>query len=190
VIREIGAELQTALRARGVPFDVVVGPEATRTTTWGRERIVIEYAGQDKFVPVRSQRHNAKHYGNVQFGGKLTIYAKSAKAGAMPWEHRRRAHAVMRQCVVALSDVLYQRKNDVAFTGGELTVPADLVASEVHGGAAYELRFTFEASIPDRDWAGDAADEVNTDDLSFANQTRARHAGTDEGDPYVTSCGE
>jgi hypothetical protein len=160
MMHEIGREMLTELRARSCPFDVVDGPEDAKTATWGRERIVLEEFGDDSFQGPLSHHKNPKQPAALVIGGKATIYAKSPRAGALPWEHRRRARKVMRMVVGALRKVLVARKNPVSFTGGGFFVPEDMADTERAGGAAYALTFEFVTGVPDITFAGDADPEV------------------------------
>lgn len=177
MIHEIGVELGAQLKTRGVPFAVVDGPEQTVTTTGARERIVIEHdekAG-DRFTAPFSQRPNPSHRKTRGIGAKITIYAQSAKAGAMPFEHRRRAEEVLDHVIVCMDHVAGVRKNAWTATGGAFVQPADLAKSEKISGAVYELRFTFDRAVMDRTWAGDAKPEAaiqnvaGTDKITLAN---------------------
>ena len=178
MIHEIGIELQTKLRSAGCPLSVVDGPEPTKTATWGRERIVIERAGGDKFGHAISQAKNPKHRMTQQTGAKLTIYAQSVRAGALHFEHERRAQHVLDLVLVALSEIQSLRKGRDAFIpdSGDFITPPDLEASERRGGAVYELRFTVPRAIAVQTWAGDARPQValrfvrmtGSPDLTFA----------------------
>lgn len=162
MIREIGVELQAYLRAKGFPFAVVDGPEPTKTVTWGRERIVIEHGdGTDSFGPPVSQSINPKVRRTRTPSYKLTIYAKSAKSGATVFEHKRRAEQVLDAVLVGMDYVARaptrrSRWNPVA---GRFITPVDLEGSEIPGGAAYELAFTFDRAVMEKTWAGTAAAE-------------------------------
>jgi hypothetical protein len=180
MIHEIAVQLQAALVARGVPFRVVDGPEPTKATSWADERVVLEYSGTDNILDVRSQRANSMQYAQIDFGAKATIYARSPKPGATPWEHRRRAHLAARHVLIALSNILVERKNAPTFTTGALVVPDDLAGTTVAGGAVYELPFSFATGVPDVTWAGDAADEATL--AAITNRTMVSFAGGEDDD--------
>ncbi len=61
-IHDVAVALRAYLIAQGCPLDVVHGPEQP-TTTWGRERIVVEHDvdGKDSFSGPRGVHTNAKH---------------------------------------------------------------------------------------------------------------------------------
>jgi hypothetical protein len=157
MLHEIGVELAAALRTKKCPIGVVDGPEPMGTTTWGRERIVIEHddEGGDAFSHVLSQHKNPKHRATRAIGVKVTIYAQSTRPGALHWEHRRRAEHTLDIVVVALADVITARKNAWRITGGKFVTPPDLDSSEKPGGAVYELKFTVDRGVYEQKWTGE-----------------------------------
>jgi len=197
VIHDIGLALQVRLRAAGCPVAVVDGPEPTTTATRGRERIVIEHADSDSFVPTRSQRPNPVHRLNRSVGAKITIYAQSPRAGALDFEHRRRAEHILDLVLVALGDeagssAIY---NVWAPQSGQFITPPDLEGSERRGGAVYELAVTFERAVKVQTWAGDIAPEAElvrpvmqgnpTLTFAAADNTVTRSAGTWSADGFA-----
>lgn len=157
MIHEIGRELETKLAAKGCGFKVV-DREAFKPTAW-RNVVVIEETG-DTYAPPRSQSRNAKRYFDCITGAKLTIFAKSAKSGALEFEHRRVARRVVDLLLVALRTIRAERNSGAITIGaGSFVTIADLAASEVLGGAVYELPFTIERGVLDTTYTGAAADE-------------------------------
>jgi len=164
MMHDIGKELAAQLAQQDCPFKVVDGPEATGTTTYARERIVVEYdEGGDRFGPPRSPRPNPKHIMTRSVGGKITIYAQSGYSGAKEFEHRRRAEHALDMVLVGMHKVARLSKNSWTPTGGKFIQPADLENSERPAGAVYELSFTFDRAVVDRTWAGDALPETIID---------------------------
>ncbi len=186
MIHEIGLELQAALVVRECPFRVVDGPEPTATTTWGRERIVLEYGDDFKFGPVRSQHKNPQHAGSMTIPAKATIYAQSTRAGAMRFEHERRALLAARQVYVALEKVLRLRKNPPTIKSGRFVPPPDLEKSERPAGAVFEIEFEFLTGVPDLTWAGEARPEHTLGEGDIRSCTHVSSRGGDENE---TACG-
>jgi len=189
MIREIAAELQVILRTQKCPVPVFEGPEPTETTTWGRERVVIEHDvnGRDSFIGPRSQGLNPR-LAQVRIQAlTATIYVQSAKAGARVFEHRRRANAVLDQIVAGLLDIGALRRNDVVFTGGKFFTPKDLEGTDVPGGAAYELTFTFERGITKANFVDAKQPEALPGQYGVANSTQVGSDSTVVG--IETSCG-
>ncbi len=187
MIHEIGRELEAALLARGCPFKVVDGPEATQPVTYRDSRIVIERdedAG-DSFTTPKSQSINPRMYAVRNIGVKLTIYAQSVAAGAAPFEHRRRAEHALDMVVVALIDIAAARKNAMRITGGRLVQPIDLEKSEAVAGAVYELKLTWERGITQKTWAGAIRPEfeITADNLTSTTLVSRAFGPDDDNDP-------
>lgn len=159
MIREITQELAAELASIGCPIRVLNGPEPTTTTTWGRERIVLEHADSDSFDRDVGQSINPKIRYKRNIGLKLTIYAQSTSAGATEFEHRRRAEKALDAVIVAFDNIAALRRNPWGPTSGAFVVPPDLAKSETQAGAVYELHLTFGRGIAERNWAGDTQDE-------------------------------
>lgn len=200
MIHEVGRELATKLKALGVPHEVVTGPEPTTTTTFARERIVIEQTGRDKFTHARSQHKNP----DVRFiclqACRITIYAQSPRSGAQLFEHRRRANAVRDLVMCALEEVALTRKNGIAFGDGGFITPTDLAATELAQGAVYELSFTFERGVGKRKFTTGEVNTVKTigpGGVSITSTTKLSLQGApdDDDDPHnipaaaETACG-
>lgn len=168
MIHEIGVEIQAALASRGCPFAVVDGPEVTTTTTWTRERIVIEEdaEGSDTFAAVRGSHVNPKLRAVRKVAIKLTIYAQEPAPGAMYFEHRRRCEHVLDLLISSLYDVAAKRKNAYELTGGKFTTPDDFKNTDARGGAVYRLSLNFERGVADRAWDGTKQPEATMGDGS------------------------
>ncbi len=198
MIHEIGKELEAVLRTAGCPLRVDDGPESTQTTTFGRERIVIEHVpGGDSFGPTRSQHVNPDHRMTWIVGCKVTIYAQSPSAGARPFEHRRRASRVLNMVLVGLEQVARTNRNAWRPTGGGFVTPADLAASEAQAGAVYELTFTYDRPVVVQTWAGESAAEFTLGANGITSITKVSRNGVadDDDDPNTvpasaeTACG-
>jgi hypothetical protein len=173
MLREIARELETALKAKACPLPVYFGPESTKTSTWARERIVLEHdtGAADSFGPARSQTKNPKHRMTRNCAAKVTIFAQAPAPGAQPFEHFRRAEHALDLVLVQLEAVILARKNAWTIKSGRFVQPDDLVKSEKAAGAVYELAFTVERAVVDRTWAGDKRPEatVGTDGVSIVS---------------------
>jgi hypothetical protein len=159
MLHEIGREIETAIRAKGCPFPVIDGPEPTNTTTFARERIVIEYTN-DSFAAPMTQHVRVRHVMRRMIGAKISIYAQSGKPSAQPFEHRRRAEHVLDQVLVALTDVVRARMNNCEISSGGFVQPGDLEGSDNQGGALYVLEFTIDRSVFEQRFTGEVAPTV------------------------------
>jgi hypothetical protein len=161
MIHEVGIEVQAALRKRGCPIPVV-DRLPTKPTSWGRQCIVIEHAeAGDRFDPPRGQHQHPRHRFTRKIGVKVTIYAQSTSAGALEFEHRRRAEHVLDLVLVALSDVARVRRNEFLPIAGRFVQPADLEGSDKFGGVVYELTCTLDRAVIVQTWAGESEPTVS-----------------------------
>jgi hypothetical protein len=153
MIHEVGVNLASYFGATGCPFPVVDGPELRPTTTYARERVVIEHdpAG-DAFETRHTADKNPRTIMTRKTGVKITIYAQHASKGATYWEHVRRAEHVLDQVLCGLQQISKRRQNLFALRSGKFVFPEDLKASETPGGAVYELLFTFDRGVAERNW--------------------------------------
>jgi len=198
MIREIGKELQAQLRLKGCPF-TVVDREQHKTTSWGRQRIVVEHDDDvgDQFGTAVSQSVNPKRPHVLTIGAKLTVYAQSRNDGAMEFEHRRLAYQAVTACVCAMDKVAAERKNSWRPGKGRFITPDDLARSEKFGGAIYELSFTYDRGVPDLTWAGEAQPEATLGAGTVRHTTKVSlaHGPDDDDDPNTppataeTACG-
>ncbi len=160
-LHAIGVALAAYLISQGCPVPVVDGPEQP-TTTWGRERIVIEHdAGGESFGNARGLHTNARHRRTRSAAYKLTIYAQSKAAGAKTFEHRTRVENILETVLVGLDFVAATNINKWEPKSGGLVSPPDLAASEQPNGAAYELKFSYDLPIRVVTFVGDAQPEGN-----------------------------
>jgi hypothetical protein len=186
MLHEIGVELGAALVAQGCPLKVFDGPESTKTTTYARERIVLEYADSDSFSAPRSQHRNPKHRMTRNVAAKITIFAQSAAAGATEWEHYRRAEHILDLVLVAMEKVIVARKSAWNVGSGKFISPEDLKASESIGGAVYELAFTVERSVFEQKWNGSVKEQVT--DFAITSSDRIILANGPEDQTSETNC--
>jgi hypothetical protein len=157
LIHEIGVELAARIGSKGCPFAVYDGPERRPTTTFGRERIVIEHdPSGDSFVSRHKADTNPRTLLTRTIGVKITIYAQAGTKGSIYWEHVRRAEHVLDMVLCGLSVVVKERANILTFRSGRIIDPPDLKPSETPGGAVYELFVTIDRGVADRNWDGSA----------------------------------
>lgn len=193
-IHEVSKALGVYLLAHGCAVPVVNGPE-TKRTSYAPEAIVIEHDadGKDSFGNPRGLHTNAKHRYLATDTFKLTIYVQSRVAGAKVFEHRQRAKLVREAVMVALDHVAADlSRNARAWkpTSGGLVAPADIADSEQPGGAAYEMKFTYDLPVREVTFAGAARAEASI--VDFQSSTRISRTGTADDDdnpntPSLTS---
>lgn len=157
MIHEIAKELGARLAAIGLDAPVVEGPE-NPTTTWGRERVVLEHTfdgDPDSFAGPRTQSENPKRRYTRTAAYKLTVYATSKKPGASLFEHCRRAEKMLDAVLVEMEEVAATRLSHWAPKSGRFVTPELLKGAENPGGAVYELAFTFDRAVAKRKWSGE-----------------------------------
>ncbi len=195
-IHDVGVALQAYLVEQGSPLAVVDG-SVQPTTTWNANRVVIEHdiAGKGSFGPPRGLHTNAKHRYTATDPYKLTIYTRSAKAGASEFEHRSRAMLLRETVLAGLEYVARANKNRFVPTSGGFITPPDLAGTETPAGAVYELKFTYDLPIRTITFAQAARPEASLTGL--ASTTKVSRAGVPDDDnnpntPSVsaeTACG-
>ena len=199
MIHEIVKELGARLVALGLGISVGEGPE-NPTTTWGKERVVVEHTfdgDADSFTATRGVHRNPKVRRNRVAAYKLTVYAQSTKAGANLFEHCRRAEKILDQVLVAMDYVAARRRARWEPKTGRFFTPENLKAAENPGGVAYELAFTFERAVTTRTWDGEKQPEAQplVGGRSTTKVSLAHAPGSDSSDPSTvpadaeTACG-
>lgn len=194
---DIGAALAAYLVTQGCPLPVVDGPEPTKTATWGRERIVLEhdFSGKGSFGAARGLHVNAKHRRTASDPYKITIYARSAHAGATECEHQTRALLVRETVMAGLDYVAAVNKNHWEPKSGGFTVPDDLAKSETQAGAVYEISLTYDLPIRVITFAQAARPEGNIAGWHSTTKVSRTGEADNDGDPNtppstaVTACG-
>lgn len=168
MIHEVAVvELNAQLASKGCPFRAVDGPEFRPTTTFSRERIVVEHdPNGDNF----QSRHLADRHPRTRLtrevGVKITIYAQEPRKGATYWEHIRRAEHVLDMVLVGLDVIVKKRRNILTLRSGKFVYPEDLKESETPGGAVYELYITIDRGVADRNWDGTGAPTATLQDTT------------------------
>lgn len=110
----IAQELDASLRAQGVPFPVVFGPEATASNTSARERIVLEQPideKRDSVQPTRATHRNPSMPLIRLQATRVRIFARSNLAGAQWHDHAERAEQVLDHVLAELDALVRGRKN-------------------------------------------------------------------------------
>lgn len=199
MIHALGVLLQAELREQGCPF-VIVDRETFDTATASRQRIVIEYDkdGRDVWSSPRGLTTNPKRYFEYRPACKITIYAQSTKANAKEFEHENNVLGAAYTVATAMRKVMAAAKIGLFVpTSGGFITPPDLASGTRLGGAAYELKFTFAAGVPDVTWAGDDLPTFTIGAGAVTSTTKVSRRGDadDDDDPLTppataeTACG-
>lgn len=152
-------DLATAMKAKGCPHPVVLGPERSKAAGYGTTRVVLERPkgdASDSSGPARSTHGNPKLLGIRDVGVKLTVYARSPVTGARGQDHQDLAERLA-DLVIGELDTVVRNIPSLPMTLGAsgFVVPEDLEGSEVDGGAAYQQMLTIPHGIARvmRTWA-------------------------------------
>lgn len=176
MIHAIGEQLATALQTAGIPIPVIDGPERRPTTTFSRERVVLEHFGEDTII----SKHRADRNPQTRFSRvvayKATIYAQNPSKGSAEFEHRRRAEAMVDQVIIALDAIVKARQNLMEWKSGKFVTPDDMKSAETLGGAIYELTFTIDRGVTNASWTGQASPQATG--LSLTNTTKVTISDT------------
>lgn len=161
----ISRELETALKAKHVPFPVFheLGEEPATSTYAARERIVmiepLDDKG-DKWAPPLGTHKNPRVPSRCIDAAKIRIYAKSGKPGAVGHDHIDRARLVRTHVIMSLVDVVRARPNVIEFGAMGAVSLKDADGSSQWSGVVYEIDFTVDRANEARTWEGDAPEEV------------------------------
>jgi hypothetical protein len=152
MLHEIAVQLGQHLQYEGCPIPVIDGPEFRPTTTFARERIVIEHDLKgDAFVSRHRADVNPRTRLTRNMAAKATLYCKSTRPGAIYWEHVRRVEHLLDLVIISLDVIAKERQNLIQFKSGSFLYPEDF-KSETPGGAVYELLFSFDRGVVHRTW--------------------------------------
>lgn len=191
MIKGIAIRVQDELKAKGVPFGLVYGPERQASTPSSPSRIVIERdrkAG-DGFGPARSVHTNPRMRAVRAIGCVARIFAKSNKAGADVGDHEGVCDAVVDKVTIALDKVIRSDQTLWTIVSGKLLNQEELAARDLTTwpGVVYELAFTIDRGVFDTDYAGEAASEAEIGDgVTVHSTTKVKVNGV--GGPE-TACG-
>lgn len=164
MLYQIASELGQALKAKGVPFPVVFGPEPTAPITGSYERIVFEHPIDEKRDTVtapRSVHRNPRMPLMRLQAARVRIFARSPLAGARWHDHAERAEEVLDRVLAELDAIVRGRRNVLTYGGGGFVSLVDEKGTQVWSSAIYELDITIDRGVERRTWAGDANEEVS-----------------------------
>lgn len=180
--------LEAALKAQGVPFPVVFGPERGNPVTAAHGRIVIEHGGpgaDNIRPPLATHRNPTVHFNRIQ-GAFLRIFARSNLANAQWHDHTELAEAVLGHVLAELDVIVRGGRNNLSFAAGGFVQLDDSAGSNTWPGAIYELPFGIDRAIERRTWAGGKAGEVTIGtDVTIVNHTKVSAALGPAGTPPV-----
>jgi hypothetical protein len=156
-------ELRAALQARGVPYDVVYGPERMAQSSLARTHIVLERDRTlgDAYLPPTTHTRNPRLDHVRRIGAVLTVYARSGEPGATIADHERLADHIVDQALVALRGIVAARRTLWDVTGARLLSAGESAdrALEAWAGVVYEVKLAIDRGVADTPFDGAAAVE-------------------------------
>lgn len=195
ILYGITLELAAALKAVGVPYPVVYGPERTIPTTPAQvTRIVVERdrGGSDEIQGARANHTNPRLHGVTGLASRLRIYATSTRPHAAIQDHEGIADELRSKARVHLDKIIRGNETLWAPVSARFLTQAELDAEGLTTwpGVVYELKFTVDVGDFDTNFAGEAADEIEIggpDGVVVKKNTVVRINGSDTEAP---ACGE
>ena len=153
IMRDVADEL----KAKGVPFECIYGPERFKPTTLNRPRIVFE---RPEKADGAAFNQNAGQL-TRSLGVQITVFAQSTLSGANVYDHERLADLVVDQVMRALYTVAKKRKTFVRPSGpwGKLSAAElELIGIAAWPGIAYAMPVEFDRGLPEVNWQGETAE--------------------------------
>lgn len=157
MIDEIYVLLKNALKAKGVPFDVVYGPAQTPPGPTSRIEVQRDTDGGDGVEAGKGRFANPKMFALRATGGMVRVLAKSTIDGATRQDHEHLADAIVDQVQVEIFKIT--RNARVGFTVTRAGFVTNTSITDGWAGVVYELRFRVDRAVNDVTWQGDKAPE-------------------------------
>lgn len=189
MIYGITRELDAAMRAQGVPFPTILGPEPTESTFAAKERVVVEQLideKRDAIEPVKALHPNPRMTNIRQQAIRIRIFARSNLAGAQWHDHAERAEHVLDHVLAELDVIVRGRSNVITYGPGGFVSLRDERGTLVWNGAVYELDASVDRGVFRRTWSGEARPEVKIGplpDVPIATTVKASAAPPPAGTP-------
>lgn len=161
MLYQIAHELDDALKAQGVPFRVVFGPEATTSVGTSNERIVFDQLIDDQRDQIVVPKTTVPNMPLIRWqAARIRIFARAPVAGAQWHEHAERAEQILDRVAVELQVVVRTRKNAIVFNACGFVSLVDEKGSAVWSGAVYDLYFAIDRGIHRTNWRGEGRKKV------------------------------
>ncbi len=182
-MHEIFVLLRAALKAKGVPSEIVYGPtQVPAKVGASRIQFLRDYEAGDQVRGPNSQRMNPRQVAVRAMGGKILVFASSAIEGAQRHNHERLAEQVVDMVHVALHDIVSQAMTQWRIQRASFVADA---TTDGWAGVVYELRFSVDRGVADLSWSGEAAAEFDV--VAGATTLDVDGPGTPAGLPNATT---
>ena len=155
---EVFVLLRDALKAKGVPFDVIYGPTQVAPAVGAtRIQFMRDYDSGDTVLPGRGRFANPRMFAVRAMGGMVRIHAQSTIKSAQRYDHEKLADAIVDQLQVELYKIARNAKTEWRVVRAGFVV--DTTLPEGWQGVVYELRFQIDRGVNDVSWVGAKAPE-------------------------------
>jgi len=183
MLHAISLELAPALKARGVPFPVVYGPERLDVMSVGKTRIVLERdrGGGDSVGAGRARTRNPRLILTRGIGFVLRVFAQSTESGAGVWNHERLADSIVDKVLVCLTGIIEERRTlwRIASSGLVPAIELSQVGLERWPGVVYQITGSIDRGVADTSWSDAAAPEITLGEggVPLSSSVRVRTDG-------------
>jgi len=158
-IYDVFDKLRAALKAKGVPFEVVDGPTSDPLAIGAtRVQLLSDDEGGDQILPPSGAHRNPRMYALLAEGAIARIHASSTKEGARRRDHHRVARLVAKQIYAELQKLV--SAGHTTWRATRAGVVADSQTTDGWSGVVYELRFYVSFGVFDVTWTGKAPAEA------------------------------
>lgn len=183
-------ELQSELKARGVPAELVHGPSRIQLRP-GSIRIVLERDRQsgDQVIGPRSDQRNPRLINVRAIGFVIRVFAQSTKAGACTYDHEDVADNVVDCILASMRVVTAKAKTMMRWTSSKMLSQQDLSAFGIESwpGVAYELCGQIDRGVFDLQYRREPAAEAAWSAIGHSNTTDVSGPGASTSLPTSTS---
>lgn len=155
--------LRDRLKEQRVPYyQLRDGPERMTNLPGAESHIVLQRDDEsgDVFIrPIGTSPVNPSVFRTQQIGMEALIFARAAKSGASAMDHEDEGDALVCQVTRALYHIFTDRRWEVRRAGYLSKARVEELAFGDWPGRIYQLLFTFNATLADRDYLGNALEE-------------------------------
>lgn len=186
MIHTICLRLAAALKAKGVPFDVVYGPSPVPSTV-GATRVYVmrDYGADEALQPPRARKEAPRMFAVRGVPMLVRIFARATAESAMLAEHEALADALADQVQTELHKIIRAIPTLYALTRAGLV--SDMETTDGWAGAVYEIRLTVDRGVFDTLWIPDTGGTMTMTKDTTVNAIAPTGPGEHSGLPTATT---
>jgi len=187
MIHEVFVLMRSALKAKGVPFEITYGPQQVPDKVGAtRLEVLRDYQAGDTLDAPRGVHRNPRMVRRRLMSAVVRIFARATVKGAQRHDHERLADQLADMATVALHDIAREQRIPLQVQRGAM-VPDE--TTDGWAGVVYELRFTVERGVFDVTFKGAAATEAALTATSGRTDVALDGPGMPDGLPGATTTG-